>query len=123
MYHIFVTIVNYLSGRIPRFVFITFIWMVTIFTLNWMGALNNVDPNILLLIHLGAFFFALTTSPVTWIIKGFGIEIGSNTPSHLQIDKSIKENGKELSVTVREYGTERDEDKLNKIIHEQTRKL
>lgn len=115
------SIIVLLTGRIPRFILILSVWLITIFSLNEIGVLNDVDPNILLVVHLGAFFFALTTSPIAWIIKGLGIEVGSNTPDHLQVDKTLKEDGKESSVIVRDYGSERDDKKLNRILDEQTK--
>ena len=108
-----------LKSRLFNFVFVFSIWVLTVWLFFSIGILQGVDSNILLLVHLGAFFFALTTSPVTWIIKGLGIEIGSNTPNHFQVDKTIR-NGEKI-IIVRDYGHPHDEKEINKILSEQTK--
>ncbi len=95
-------------------------WLITILVLKWIGLLNNSNPNILLIANLAAFFFSLTTSPVTWIIKGLGLEIGSNTPNHFQVDKTIR-NG-EKTIIVRDYSHSHKKEEINNILTEQSKK-
>ena len=107
-------LVNVLKSRLFNFVFVFSAWIVSISLFSKFGLLIGSDPSVLLLLHLGAFFFALTTSPVTWIIKGLGIEIGSNTPNHFQADK-IVENGK-TTVIVRDYSHSHKAKEINEIL-------
>lgn len=111
---------NVLKSRLFNFVFVFSIWVISISLFSKFGLLTGSDPNILLLLHLGAFFFALTTSPVTWIIKGLGIEIGSNTPNHFQVDKVVG-NGA-TTVIVRDYSHTHSEEEINNILSEQAPK-
>lgn len=109
-----------LKSRLFNFVFVFSAWLFSISQFSRFGLLARLDPNILLLLHLGAFFFALTTSPVTWIIKGFGIEIGHNAPDHFQVDKIVEEGGRKTTIIIRDFSRSRSEDEMNKILSKQT---
>lgn len=113
-------VINVLKSRLFNFVFVFLTWIVTVTIFYNAEILKNVNPDILLLIHLGAFFFALTTSPTTWIIKGLGIEIGSNTPNHFQIDRTTKKD--ETTVIVRDYSHTHGAKEINEILSEQSKK-
>lgn len=96
-------------------------WVLIICLFYWIGLVKDVNSGVLLVIHLGAFFFSLTTSPVTWIIKGFGIEIGSNAPNHFQVDKTIKYKGRETILIVRDYSHSHSKEEINTILNEQSK--
>lgn len=113
-------LINILKSRLFNFIFGFSAWVFTVLMFSNAGILKGVNPNILLVIHLGAFFFALTTSPVTWVIKGLGIEIGSNTPNHFQVDKTIKKD--EKIVIVRDYSHTHGAKEINEIVSEQSKK-
>lgn len=114
------TMIGIVKNRLFNFVFTFSIWLLGLAIFYYVGLFKNVNPDILLIVNLGAFFFALTTSPTTWIIKAFGIEIGSNTPNHFQVDKTIR--GNETVIIVRDYDHPHDEKEINKILLEQSKK-
>ena len=94
---------NLSNSRIFKFVLIISIWILSLRVLEFINILNNVDGNLLIVVHLAVFFFALTASPTTWVVKGlFGFEAGSNDPKHTHI--SFNENSHQGQVDVREYG-------------------
>lgn len=105
--------------RIVNAFFFLFFWIVTVFVLSQLHLLDKVNQDILIIVHLAAFFFSLTTSPVTWIIKALGLEIGSNTPDHFQVDKTI-ENEK-TNVIVRDYSKPCDSRAINEVLSKQTK--
>lgn len=106
-------LVKTLKNRLAKFTFIIFIWVVNLEILNLIGFLNKVDDNLLIVVNLAVFFFALTASPTTWVIKGpLGFEAGSNDPKHTHI--TFNENSHQGQVDVREYG---EKDKIERLIN------
>lgn len=114
--------INKFAIKLFNILFSVAIWLAMLFVLNLLHLLDNADKTVLVAASLGAFFFSLTTSPVTWTIKSLGIEIGSNSPDHFQVDKTIKEaNGRETILIVRDYGHSHSSQKINEILNEQTK--
>jgi len=111
-----------LKNRLAKFSFIILMWIISLQILDWFGLLKNVDSNLLLIINLAMFFFALTASPTTWVIKGpLGFEAGSNDPKHTHI--TFNENSNEGQVDIREYGDKEKTDRLVKIANELKKKI
>ncbi len=106
-------------NRLTNAFFFLFFWVTTIFVLSQLRLLDKVNQDILVVVHLAAFFFSLTTSPVTWIIKFLGLEIGSNAPDHFQVDKTL-ENGKTI-IVVRDYNKPPDATKINEVLSKQSK--
>lgn len=111
----FLKISQFLSNsRIFRFVLIIGIWILSLKLLGSLNLLNNIDGNLLIVVHLAVFFFALTASPTTWVVKGpLGFEAGSNDPKHTHI--TFNENSNEGQVDIREYGEKKESDRLVKV--------
>lgn len=109
---------QYLSkSRIFKFCLIIGVWIVSLELLNLIGLLNQVNGNLLIIVHLAVFFFALTASPTTWVVKGpFGFEAGSNDPKHTHI--TFNENSHQGQVDIREYGEKNESDRLIKIANQ-----
>lgn len=104
--------IKMLTNRLAKFTFIIFVWIVSLGLLNSIGLLNKVDGNLFIIINLAVFFFALTASHATWIVKGpFGFEAGSNDPKHTHV--TFNENFHQGQVDVRAYG---DKDETNRLI-------
>lgn len=115
-------LVKILKNRLARFSFIIFIWIISLKLLNLIGLLNEVDSNLLIVVNLAMFFFALTASPTTWVLKGpFGFEAGSNDPKHTHI--TFNENSHQGQVDVREYGDKENTDRLVKVSNELKKKI
>lgn len=109
------------SSRLVKFSFIILIWIINLEVLNLIGFLSKIDGNLLIVINLTVFFFALTASPTTWIVKGpFGFEAGSNDPKHTHI--TYNENSNQGQVDVREYGDKKNPERLIKISNELEKK-
>ncbi len=116
-YQGFIKVVLYLSNsRIFKFTFIISVWFLSLKLLSLIGLLNYVDDNILIVVHLAIFFFALTASPTTWKVKGFGFEAGSNDPKHTHI--TFNENSHIRRLDIREYGEKNDSDRLIKVANQ-----
>jgi hypothetical protein len=111
-------LIKIIKSRLFNFVFTFSTWLVVLVIFYSIGILKNIDPNVFLLINLGSFFFSLTTSPATWIIKGFGIEIGTNTPNHFQVDKIVKTGDKEKSIIIRDYSDKAGVKEINGILED-----
>jgi len=105
-------LIKILTNRLTNFTFIIFVWIVSLEILSLIGLLNQVNGNLLIIVHLAVFFFALTASPTTWIVKGpFGFEAGSNDPKHTHL--TFNENSHQGQIDVREYG---DKDKTDRLV-------
>lgn len=92
-----------LKSRLFKFIFIIAVWIASLKILCVMSLLNGVDSNLLIVVNIAMFFFALTASPSTWIIKGpLGFETGSNDPKHTHI--TLNENSHSGQIDIREYG-------------------
>lgn len=103
-----------LTSRLAKFTFIISIWVINLEILNLIGLLNKIDGNLLIVVNLAVFFFALTASPTTWVVKGpLGFEAGSNDPKHTHI--TFNENSHQGQVDVREYGDKEESERLIKI--------
>lgn len=110
-------VIKMFTNRLAKFTFIIFVWVTSLDLLNLIGLLNNVDGNLLIVTNLAMFFFALTASPTTWVVKGpFGFEAGSNDPKHTHI--TFNENSHQGRVDVREYGDKEQSERLIKISNE-----
>lgn len=113
---------NLLTNRLARFSYIIFVWIVSLEVLNLVGILAKIDSNLLIVVNLVMFFFALTASPTTWIVKGpFGFEAGSNDPKHTHI--TFNENSHQGQVDVREYGDKENTGRLVKVSNDLKKKL
>ncbi len=111
-----------LKNRLAKFSFIIFVWIISLQILNLVGLLKNVDSNLLLIVNLAMFFFALTASPTTWVVKGpLGFEAGSNDPKHTHI--TFDENSHQGQVDIREYGDKDKTDHLIKVANDLKKKL
>jgi hypothetical protein len=120
--HIWNLVVKMLANRLAKFTFIILVWIISLELLTLIGLLNKVDSNLLIVANLAVFFFALTASPTTWVIKGpFGFEAGSNDPKHTHV--TFNENSHQGQVDVREYGDKKDSDRLIKISNELKKKI
>ncbi len=110
------------SSRLVKFTFIILIWVTNLEIFNLIGFLNKIDGNLLIVVNLAVFFFALTASPTTWVVKGpFGFEAGSNDPKHTHI--TFNEDSHEGQVDVREYGDKDNSDRLIKVSNELEKKI
>lgn len=115
-------IVKMPANRLAKFTFIILVWIISLELLSLIGLLNKVDSNLLIIVNLAMFFFALTASPTTWVVKGpFGFEAGSNDPKHTHV--TFNENSHQGQVDLREYGDKKDSDRLIKISNELKKKL
>jgi len=110
------------SSRLVKFTFIISIWIASLEGLGLIGLLNNIDGNLLIIVNLAVFFFALTASPATWVVKGpLGFEAGSNDPKHTHI--TFNENSHQGQVDVREYGDKENSDRLIKVSNDLKKKV
>jgi hypothetical protein len=110
------------TNRFTKFTFIIIVWIVSLEILNLIGLLSKIDSNLLIIVNLVMFFFALTASPTTWIVKGpFGFEAGSNDPKHTHI--TFNENSHQGQVDVREYGDKENTDRLVKVSNDLKKKI
>lgn len=110
------------STRLAKFTFIILVWIVSLEVMNLIGLLSKVDSNLLIVVNLAMFFFALTASPSTWVINGpFGFEAGSNNPKHTHI--TFNENNNQGQIDIREYGDKKDSDRLIKVSNELKKKI
>jgi len=115
-------VVKMLTNRFTKFTFIILVWIASLEVLNLTGLLSKIDSNLLIVVNLAMFFFALTASPATWIVKGpFGFEAGSNDPKHTHI--TFNENSHQGQVDIREYGDKKNSDRLIKVSNELKKKL
>ncbi|MBU2632867.1 hypothetical protein KKG52_04075 [Patescibacteria group bacterium] len=115
-------IVKMLANRLAKFTFIILVWVISLELLDLIGLLSKVDSNLLIIANLAMFFFALTASPTTWVIKGpFGFEAGSNDPKHTHV--TFNENSHQGQVDVREYGDKKDFDRLITISNQLKKKI
>lgn len=115
-------VIKVLANRLARFTFIILVWLVSLEILNMTGLLNKIDSNLLIVVNLAMFFFALTASPTTWVVKGpFGFEAGSNDPKHTHV--TFNENSHQGQIDVREYGDKEKTDHLIKISNDLKKKL
>ncbi|MDP2693110.1 MAG: hypothetical protein Q8O88_05735 [bacterium] len=115
-------LIKLFSSRLVKFTFIILIWVINLEILNLIGFLNRIDGNLLIIVNLAVFFFALTASPTTWVIKGpFGFEAGSNDPKHTHI--TFNENSNQGQVDVREYGDKENTERLIKVSNELEKKV
>lgn len=115
-------VIKVLANRLARFTFIILVWLVSLEILNMTGLLNKIDSNLLIVVNLAMFFFALTASPTTWVVKGpFGFEAGSNDPKHTHV--TFNENSHQGQIDVREYGDKEKTDRLIKISNDLKKKL
>lgn len=106
--------IELLMSRLAKFTYVIFIWIINLEILNLIGFLNKIDGNLLIVVNLAVFFFALTASPTTWVLKGpFGFEAGSNDPKHTHI--TFNENSHTGQVDIREYGDKDQDERLIRI--------
>lgn len=99
----FIKITQFLLGsKIFKAVLIVILWLLSLHLLILIGLLKEVNGNLLIVVHLAMFFFALTASHTTWSIKWFGFEAGSNDPKHTHI--TINELSNSERIDIREYG-------------------
>ncbi len=120
--HLWNLVVKILANRLAKFTFIILVWIISLELLNLIGLLSKVDSNLLIVVNLAMFFFALTASPTTWVVKGpFGFEAGSNDPKHTHI--TFNENNHQGQIDIREYGDKKDSDRLIKVSNELKKKL
>ncbi len=114
--------ISTLKNRLAKFSFIILVWLISLQILNMVGLLKIVDGNLLLVVNLAVFFFALTASPTTWVIKGpLGFEAGSNDPKHTHI--TFNENSHQGQVDIREYGDKENTDRLVKVSNDLKKKI
>lgn len=117
-----ILVIKVLSNRLAKFTFIIIVWLASLQILSMFGLLSRVDSNLLIIVNLVMFFFALTASPTTWVVKGpFGFEAGSNDPKHTHI--TFNENNHQGQIDIREYGEKKDSDRLIKVSNELKKKL
>lgn len=115
-------VIKILTNRFAKFTFIIIVWIASLEVLNLIGLLSKIDSNLLIIVNLVMFFFALTASPTTWVVKGpFGFEAGSNDPKHTHI--TFNENSHHGQVDVREYGDKENSDRLIKVSNELKKKV
>jgi hypothetical protein len=117
-----ILLIKFHSSRLVKFTFIILIWIINLEMLNLIGFLSKIDGNLLIVVNLAVFFFALTASPTTWIVKGpFGFEAGSNNPKHTHI--TFNENSHDGQVDIREYGDKENTERLIRVSNELEKKV